>query len=582
MFTAAFPDLTNSPTVVLWCPVGPDGLPTGVAVSAAGRAAYLPVRHGGGGNLDEELVRRWVRRELSDKNVYSFETKKMLHALQTWGVDLEAAGCRMHDVQYAAALIDENQHGWNLPVLAARRLGVHHLTLHREKVLPLSCEVSATARDGNPSVDIAILSSSQACPVAICCVRIVDKLRQSYKAEIESQDLQKVLDLEDGLLYAVANMERQGVRLDEEKLDLWIRETREAAGQRLLNIRRATGLNVDPNAPSDLACLYRHLGLSFPTTTAGHGSFKAAFLASCNHPSVADALAARQILALNSKLVAYRRALRGGRLYYRFYQLICDEGGTVSGRFSATDIQHVRAPDRQPKSTRRWLVRELFIPAPGKRWLRADASQIEFRLFAHFCRFIDSPRLRDAYRREPWLDFHEQVAGFVRRFVPGFTRDEAKRVTYEKLYGGGSATLADMLDVPLAQGQQITADYERAFPEARHLLNILSDLARKRGYIRTLSGRRRRLQDRYYAALNSLLQGSAADIMKVKLLRLYDARREIGLNMYFTVHDEVDGEVADTGGAERVAALLNEQEYALDVPVLWKVELLDNWKGMQP
>jgi DNA polymerase-1 len=135
-------------------------------------------------------------------------------------------------------------------------------------------------------------------------------------------------------------------------------------------------------------------------------------------------------------------------------------------------------------------------------------------------------------------------------------------------------------DPELVQAMEIEKIYNRVLPEVGPLLEQASELARKRGYVRTLLGRRTRFPEksRLHKALNGVIQGTAADIMKRKLIELHKGRKDTGLSLRYTVHDEVDGDIPDLEHAKRVAGVLNSQSFPeIVVPILWEVGIGQNW-----
>jgi DNA polymerase-1 len=125
--------------------------------------------------------------------------------------------------------------------------------------------------------------------------------------------------------------------------------------------------------------------------------------------------------------------------------------------------------------------------------------------------------------------------------------------------------------------------YDAAFPEAGMLLRKASDSARRRGWVRTMMGRRSRFPDRQFlhSALNRVIQGSAADIMKRKLVELYADRKRLGLVLRATVHDEVVGDVADPTAGKMVDEVLNRQTTPTTVPILWGGKTASNWREVK-
>lgn len=536
--------------------------PIGLSVAGPGFKHYLPWGHAGG-NLDEQVVKRWACRELRNKKVMIHDLLD-LHLLRKWGVDLEAQGCEPHNVCHQVVLLDEKRRGLSLDELG------HDFLSRRKQVLPFDKSTMAQHH-------AALVG-----PYAETDAELTWELWQRFRPEIESQDLVAVEQLESDIIWAICEMERNGALLDVEKLVRWERQAGERWQQCILEIHKLTGLRVIPTKPDDLAKLFNHLKLPYGLTATEQPSFTEHTLKVQKHPAVQLALEARQLDGLKSKyLTKYRRAVGpGGILRYKLHQLRNDDYGTVTGRFSSSsvNIQQVYSPDMQRNLgfTQDYLIRELFIPAPGKVWAKADASQIEFRNFAHYS---NSKRLIAEYQNNPEADFHQLVADMCH-----LRRYDAKHINFGRVFGMGRDKMyAQMQEynpgITRVETDQMFDQYDQEFPETRQLMNTAMRLAKDRGYVKTILGRRRRYPDgqRLHSALNAVIQGSAADLLKLALLDLYKERKRLGLTLRFTVHDEFDGDLEDPAMLGLMADLLNKQRFDLRVPISWELKVAKDW-----
>ena len=147
-------------------------------------------------------------------------------------------------------------------------------------------------------------------------------------------------------------------------------------------------------------------------------------------------------------------------------------------------------------------------------------KQVEFRLCVHYTK---SERLLQCYRVDPNANFHQIVGEFVHRVRPDLDYTRIKMYNFLSLYGGGATAAARNLGISIAEATELSAIYHSEFPEARALLREVSDMARRRGYVKSLLGRRARFRDdqRWYRALNAIVQSSAADAMKLALVAVY-------------------------------------------------------------
>jgi DNA polymerase I-like protein with 3'-5' exonuclease and polymerase domains len=590
------PSLTGCPVVAL--DVETTGLrwwdgdrPIGISVTyGPQQTRYLPFGHRGGGNLDAAAVRRWCQRELRSKHLVGLNTRFDIHMMRAWGIDLEAQGCTASDVSHTAALLNDRRQRFSLDALAQEFLGV-------EK----------TGKDLD-ATRMADYSAGMVAPRAEADTRLVWQLRDYFAPLIARENLERVQALEDQVIWVVCEMERNGTPIDVELLDRWIYESHQQYLRGLWGIHRETGLTINPASPHDLEKLFAHLNLPLSHTPDGRPSFTDAVLATHPHPVMDIVRTTRKLASLRSKyLLKYKKSLGAdGILRYALHQLRATGGdgrsaGTCSGRFSSTaiargegiNIQQVMGAEKQREAFGdRFLIRRLHRPAEGL-WLSADAAQIEYRLFAHEAQ---NPRVLRAYQDDPSTSFHRLVWDEVRKLKPDVSYKQQKNLNFARLYGAGTIKIAHMLDLiteeqvrtlraerataqhpDLAGARDALAVYARVLPEVGSMLKRASLQAQRTGYVTTLLGRRARLTERHYSALNRQIQGSAADLMKLKLVALHSARKDTGFLIRCTVHDEVDGDVPDADSAARVAAILDTQSLPLRVPITWNVGTGATW-----
>lgn len=557
--------------------LGPGSPVVGVSLATAGSEVYLPCGHPEGRQYQAEHVRNFLIDSLAGREVSFRAAKNDIERLLEFGVDCEALGVIPHEVAHAAALLDDSRRKFDLDTLARDRLGTRKVTPYL---------------DGRiiPRAEIPDVPAHIAAPYARGDARLTYDLATAYDQDIADQELRRVLDLEDSLIYSTLSMERLKVKIDVPKLERWIHEVREANAARIMEIYRRTGLRINPDSAWDMAKLFNYLRIGFSRGKKGIPLFPEVYLQVHNEvKEVALCIECRDLSSLLSKyLVKYYNALTpDGYLPYQLHQLRADDYGTITGRYAASNvnIQQVYKPSKQKVQspvTTPWLIRELFIASgldPGYflmrntvhdevngdlegKWFHADASQIEYRLFAHFS-CIPRPyskRLIEAYQNDPKISFHKYVHKELLKECMIY--DHAKNFNFGKLYGFGVEKAAAMIGTnDMDYVQTLMDQYDAKVPEAKRLLYYCSELAEKRGYVRTILGRRRRYHagDRFYSGLNSILQGSAADLMKLKLKRLYNERMNLR-NM------------------KDIEECFNIQEFKLRVPITWECSVGDNWK----
>ncbi len=272
---------------------------------------------------------------------------------------------------------------------------------------------------------------------------------------------------------------------------------------------------------------------------------------------------------------------RTGRIHATFQQTT-----GVSGRLISTDPDLQRTPVRTPEGRR---IRQAFVAPPGTRLVSADWSQIELRVLAHFSR---DPALVEAFRTG--ADVHRRTAaeiyGVALDAVTAEQRNVGKTVNFATIYGQGATALAGILGIPRKEAQAAIDRYFETYAGVRTWLDRTIAEASERGYVTTLLGRRRYIpelsrlnpQDRQAGeriAANTPIQGSAADLCKLAMLKIHAGLRGMRTKMLLQVHDELVFE-APEGEVERVVALVRdamEHPWPLEVPLVVNVGVGGSW-----
>jgi len=574
-------------------------IPIGLAVAWGSKetgynSRYLPWGHAGG-NLSEDAVRRWAKTVLAGKRLVGSKIQFDCHMGFKWGVDFEAMGCLLGDVGLQAALLDDHRRRFGLEYISQEHLGrgKRQMPFIKDMRHTHAGEVHEYAEDD----------------VLLCLW-----LEEKFFPMLEEQELHEVRELEEEVIYSTCEMERNGVYLDVEKLELWSNQIQHIIQKLLWELTREVGFKVEPGDRDCLSRIFKKLGITNPYRTAvkDEESFTDAVLERFDHPTIMKLRLVREYISLDNKFIKNYKAKvdRNGLLRYALHQVATDDGGTVSGRYSSSglnrtegvNIQQVAKPSKQKITLKKleksgllkiypWLkefiVRDLFIPEPGQVWGKADAKQIEYRLFGHFS---EAPKVLAAYAKDPETDFHNFVMTMIQATKPDITRDRTKDLNFAKIYGAGLKKIAVMLgyrsptepmtsDVGVAEVKPFVEAYDAEFPEAKKLLNKASKLAEARGYVKTIMGRRARFirGEFSHAALNRVIQGSAADIQKQKSVELYRTRKQTGIKLRYCVHDEFDFDAPNKEAVEHVKQILDKQSFDLKVPILWDVNYGVNW-----
>jgi DNA polymerase-1 len=308
-----------------------------------------------------------------------------------------------------------------------------------------------------------------------------------------------------------------------------------------------------------------------------------------HHPVPAQVLAYRQLAKLKSNYVDSLPLLvdREGRVHTTFNQV-----GTATGRLSSTNPNLQNIPIRTEKGRE---IRAAFIAAPGRVLLSADYSQIELRLMAHFS---DDPLLLQAYRAGQ--DIHTLTASEVFGVPPGSmskeTRNRAKAVNFGIVYGISPFGLAANLNIPQSEAKLYIETYFARYVGVRQFIDRLLEETRVTQRVRTLFGRVRPIPDiqsrnpnlRGFAertAVNTPLQGTAADMIKIAMIRIRERLRAHRLESKMTlqVHDELLFDVPE-GEVETMRSLVKEEMenvIELKVPIVVDVGIGQNWRDLK-
>ena len=417
-------------------------------------------------------------------------------------------------------------------------------------------------------------------------------LRDTFATELEQHQLLPLLEtIEMPLVPVLVDMEWAGVRIDGTRfaelgqslghdLDLLSQDIQRAAGGKELNI----------NSPKQLAViLFEQLGLPVLKKTKTGPSTDAEVLeqlADMGHELPRLILGYRELQKLKSTYVdvlPLRVNRETGRIHTSYNQV-----GAQTGRLSSNDPNLQNIPVRSPRGEG---IRRGFIPAAGSKFVVADYSQIELRLMAHLS---GDPAFIEAFRRGD--DIHKQTAAIIFGVplgeVTGEMRGRAKTINFGTIYGQGPFALSKMLGITQDEAKRFIGDYFTRFAGVRAFLDKCVALAKEQGYVETLFGRRRyipEINDRNFnvrafgerTAQNTPLQGSAADLIKIAMVRIHHALPAAGLKarMLLQVHDELVIE-APADEAEQAGVLVKEHMESaatLDVPLLVTVGIGDNW-----
>jgi len=269
-----------------------------------------------------------------------------------------------------------------------------------------------------------------------------------------------------------------------------------------------------------------------------------------------------------------------GRIHCSFYNMRNDEYGTRSGRLSSANPNLQQQPSKGVDEYWGQICREDFVPYPDCWWGKCDYSQIEYRFLAHFALGPGSDELRAAYNAGK-TDYHQYIMDLT-----GLKRRYAKNLNFGVAFGMGATHMAELFGWTIEYCHEVLTIYHERAPYVKSTILEVEAVAKRRGYIKTFLKRRSHLIDKNkaYVMFCRLLQGSAADLMKMAMLKSYEAGLYDVLYPHITVHDEIDVSVPKTrAGVEAFKELQHTMETCLTirVPIVAEPEIGDNWADVK-
>lgn len=591
-----------------------DALVCGISLASEdGHKVYLPIHHPEDNCEDPDIVIDYVKDMLSgDQPKCGANLMYDLEALDSLGIKIEGP---FADIQVAEPLLDEDkQTNYQLDTLAREYLNV----TKNEDLLRKAANLYGI----DPKKDLALLPARYVGAYGEDDAYLPIKIFQHQVDRLKEDNVWDIFLLEQELQPILFKMRKMGVRVDVDKAEQLSKETRRQEDQIIKDIYKICGVHINPGSGPEVAKALRSAGLDVPITLKGN-------------PSITDAWLQDQDNRLCSLINLWRKTTKmrrdfvdtirddhvQGRIYSNWHQLRDSEGGTRSGRISASRFNLTQVPGRDPE----WgpKIRGLFLPDEGGRWLKADYSQQEPRILLHLAYItlklkrqgLLSPELsrltfdgveeaRQRYIDDPSTDYHQMVADLVfdksRRNIG---RRAAKDINLGSAYGMGKKKLASKLGVEWEIAEQLFYAYHEGVPYVKDIEKACMYMAQTRGYIKTILGRKRRFNDwenpkdegwtirgevearkRWpntfiqrafvHKALNSAVQGSAADQMKKSLLLL----NQEGLLPQIQIYDEIDGTFSTDKEATRVKEIM-ETAVQLEVPSLVEPEWGSSWAG---
>jgi len=547
----------------------------------AGEACYVPVGHhylGMPEQLPLDRVLEAVRPLLASPRRLKIGQNLKYDILVLARAGVEVSG-PIYDTMLASYLANPATRSHGMDNLAAELLNYHTISY------------SEVAGSGKKQIGFEEVEVKKATIYAAEDADITLRLYEKLVPMVTEQHQDGLLkDVEMPLLQILAGMERTGIRIDPEFLGGLSADMEKKLAVLEAEIHQLAGGPFNIGSPKQLGeVLFENLGLPKGKKTKTGWSTDVEVLNKLaeDHEIAAKILDYRSLMKLKG---TYTDALpklihpETGRIHTSFNQAV-----TATGRLSSSDPNLQNIPIRTEEGRR---IREGFIPSDGCVLLSADYSQVELRILAHMA---DEPALKEAFARGE--DIHRSTASEVLGLFPEMVTDEqrraAKAINFGVVYGISAFGLAKQLGINRREAQQFIDTYFERYPGIRTFMDACIAEAREKMYVTTLLGRRCAIPEinskngavRGYAernAINYPVQGSAADIIKVAMVKIAARLAEEGLQarMLLQVHDELVFDVPQAE-LEKVSALVkSEMQGAVDlsVPLLVEVGSGRNWR----
>ena len=576
-----------------------DGQVVGYAIATTDWKGYIPIRHLGGGNLDERIVDKWL------KKVFESDADKIMHNAQYDAGWIRRMGFKINgrivDTMVIASLLDENRYSYSLNALAYDHLN----KTKSEKSL-----VEAARDFGvDPKAELWKLPAMHVGPYAETDAVLTLELWTYFKTLLGKEDLWPIANLELELLPCLIDMTWTGVRVDMDAVEktrvALIKEEKDV----LSEIKRMTNMDVEIWAAQSLSKAFDKMSIAYPKTEKGQPSFTKGFLGEHEDKLPRLIVKARNLNKTHGTFIntIMRHTGRDGRIHSHINQIRSDDGGTVSGRISMSNPNLQQIPARDPVLGP--MIRSLFLPEEGDKWAAIDFSQQEPRILVHYAHAYGVARKNhlhgvaefvEGYKNDPKMDFHTMVAKMAK-----IDRKQAKTINLGMMYGMGVNKLSDQLDIPVEDAKELVQQYHSRVPFVKMLMSGVTNRLNERdssGSIRSILGRKcrfdlwepiafemnkalpykeavkeygdtTRLRRAYaYKALNRLIQASAADMTKRAMVDIY-ATGKVPL---IQIHDEIALSVKDMEEAKKYSTIM-ENAVNLVVPNKCDVEVGDSW-----
>ena len=429
---------------------------------------------------------------------------------------------------------------------------------------------------------------------------------------LEEQNLLNVNDIECRLYPLLMDMKRNGMRINMDKLFSFMDQIENEYDTGIHELENRYGFAegaLSLNSANDIERMWRAEKLPIEYTATGRPSFAAAVLEDCPHPLAEKIQHLRGLTKTLAFLNSWVDYAIDGHIHPCFYPAKRDDNGTITGRWSSSDPNMQQVPARAEKHGKE--IRSLFIPEDDCILGAFDYKQIEYRVFIHFAEGVGAEEARREFHEHD-VDYHQMVQEMMGWVTGDKDKDKefrhiTKNLNFGSIYCMGAPSFAKKFKRPLLKAHP-DADPDNLVPLADSLMKMykrkipfvdptckkIMTVGQRRGYVRTLSGRRQRmpLDGSAYKLVNYLIQGSAADLLKKGLVDAWDKGVFKVLKLHAQIHDEIVFSIPRSREGYRACCTLYDcmaHAYDLRIPIGVDTEIgpdwghcdMDNWEAFK-
>ena len=529
-----------------------------IAFSKSEESAYIA-----NFNENKEIIKEFLE---SERKKTTHGLKELLKEMRKCDIAVKNVD---FDTEIGAYLIAPSKKSYDLEGLSSDFLGVI---------------LNDGAKEGAQISLDSMLDDNNVHEIGAYAVAILKLKEYEEKAMLKRESLELFNTIEMPLVYVLESMENEGIFVDLERLSEFGEKLKEELKKLTDEIYEYSGHEFNINSPKQLATvLFEELELKAQKKTKSGYSTNAEVLEKLkySHPIVEKILEYRKIAKLNSTYVeGLIPAIdkRDGKIHSSFNQTV-----TVTGRISSTEPNLQNIPVRTELGRE---MRKMFIAKSDDFVLiDADYSQIELRVLAHIA---NDENMIDAFNSD--FDIHASTAAKVfnvkKEDVTHEMRSAAKAINFGLVYGMGEFSLSQDLKISVKRAKEYIEDYLGSYPNVQKYMKDTIDFAKENGYVKTMFGRRRDIpeinatnyQTRSFGervALNTPIQGSAADVIKLAMINVFKRldKEKLSSKLILQVHDELIIE-APKSEVDKVCAILREEmECAATLLVPLKVDM---------